>query len=229
MEDGILDNLPYIERDVLEDGIINQGVFGRHLTHIRRRNETRSDEVMLDLGDVGQMFGLEVPRKPVTIHLPVPLPVGQYPNDLRVVGPLMEPIKGLRRDRVKVIILVDRPHAEVYQHAAHPNLFHDMGGEIGVEFTYHACRSWTRRLEQGLPSFSRNSCVEEVLGVVKPLFLNEGSVFVNEAELLDVTFIDKLGLVICTGGLFTSPPSLGGHLMALTRHRCGRMGEVGPQ
>ena len=114
IEDGILDNLPYIERNVLEDGMINQGAFGHHLTHIRHRNEMRSDEVMPDLGDVGQMFGLEVPRKPVTIQLPVPFPVGQYPNDLRVVGPLMEPIKGLMRDRVKVIILVYRPHAEVY-------------------------------------------------------------------------------------------------------------------
>ena len=65
MEDGILDNLPHIERDVLEDDIIKQGAFGRHFTHIRRRNEMRSDEVMPDLGNVGQMFGLEVPRKPV--------------------------------------------------------------------------------------------------------------------------------------------------------------------
>ena len=138
MEDGILDNLPYIEKDVLEDGIINQGAFGHHLTHIRRQNETRSDEVIPDLGDVGQMFGLEVAHKPVIIQLPVPLPVGQYPNDLRVVGPLMEPIKGLGRDRVKVIILVDRPRAKVYQYAVHPNLFHDMGGEISVEFSYHA-------------------------------------------------------------------------------------------
>ena len=158
------------------------------------------------------MFGLVVPRKPVTIQLPVPLLVSQYPNDLRVVGPLMEPIKGLGRDRV----LVKRPHAEVYQHATHSNLFHDMGGEIGVEFSYHARRSWTRRLTQGLPSLSHSSCTEEVLEVVKPLFLNEGSIFENEAELLDHTFIDKLGLVICTSGLFNSPPSLGGHLLVLT-------------
>ena len=164
------------------------------------------------------MFGLEVPHKPVTFQLLVPLPVGQYPNDLRVVELLMEPIKGLGRVRVKVIILIDRPRAEVYQHTAHPNLFYYMGGEIGVEFSYHARRSWTRRLAQGLPSLSHNSCAEEVLGVLKPLFLNEGSVFSNEVELLGRTFIDKLCLVICMGGLFTSPPSLGGHLLALTRH-----------
>ena len=35
MEDGILDNLPYNERNVLEDGIIKQGAFSRHLTHTR--------------------------------------------------------------------------------------------------------------------------------------------------------------------------------------------------
>ena len=220
MEDGILDNLLDIERDVLEDGIIKQGAFGRHFTHIRRRDETQSDEVMPDLGDVGQMFGLEVPCKTVTSRLPVSLPVGQYPNDLRVVGLRIKLIKGLRRDRFEVIKLVDRLRVEVYQHAAHPNLFHDMGGEIGVEFPYHALRSWTRQLAQGLPSLSSNSFAEEVLGVVKPLFLNEGTVFANEAELLCRTFIDKLGMVICMGGLVTSPPSLSGQLLALTRHRC---------
>ena len=118
------------------------------------------------------MFGLEVPRKTVTSQLSMPLPVGQYPNDLRVVGLCMELIKGLRRDRVEVIKLVDRLSAEVYQHAAHPNLFHDMGGEIGVEFSYHARHSWTRQLSQGLPSLSSNIFAKEVLGVVKPLFLN---------------------------------------------------------
>ena len=61
---------------------------------------------------------------------------------------------------------------------------------------------------------------EEVLGVVKPLFLNERLVFGNEAKLLDRTFIDRLVIVIGTGGLFTSPPSRGGHLLALTQHWC---------
>ena len=96
MEDDILYNLPHIKRYVLDDGIIKQGMFGRHFTHIRRRNETQCDEVMPYLEDVGQMFGLEVHLFPFTINLPLTLPVGQYPNDLRVVGVLMEPIKGLR-------------------------------------------------------------------------------------------------------------------------------------
>ena len=96
MEDGILYNLPHIKRYVLDDGIIKQGMFGCHFTHIRRLNKMRCDEVMPYLGDVSQMFGLEVHRMPFTINLPLTLPVGQYPNDFRVVGLRMEPIKGLR-------------------------------------------------------------------------------------------------------------------------------------
>ena len=69
MEDGILYNLPHIKRYVLDDGKIKQGTFGRNFTHIRRRNETRSDEVMQYLRDVGQMFGLEVHRMPVCLFL----------------------------------------------------------------------------------------------------------------------------------------------------------------
>ena len=68
------------------------------------------------------------------------------------------------------------------------------------------------------PSLIRNCFVEEVLGVVKPLFLNERSIFGNEAELLGRTFMDKLVMVIGIGWLSTSPPSLGGHRLVLTRH-----------
>ena len=60
MEDGVLYNLPNIKRNILNDGIIEQGTLGSHFTHVRRRNETRRDEVMQDLGDKGQMLGLEV-------------------------------------------------------------------------------------------------------------------------------------------------------------------------
>ena len=58
MEDGVLDNLPQIKRNILNDGIVEKGTLGNHLTHVRRRNETRRDEVMPNLGDIGQMFGL---------------------------------------------------------------------------------------------------------------------------------------------------------------------------
>ena len=71
-------------------------MFSRHFTHIRRPYEMQCDEVMPDLGDVGQMFGLEVHRIPFNIKLTLTLPVGQYPNDFRVIGLRMEPIKGLR-------------------------------------------------------------------------------------------------------------------------------------
>ena len=96
MEDGILDNLPNIEGYVLDDGVVEQGTLGCHLTHVRRWNETRHDEVMPHLGNIGKMFGLEVHCMPFAIELPRTLPVGQNPKDLEVVGSLMEPIKRLR-------------------------------------------------------------------------------------------------------------------------------------
>ena len=43
MEDGILYNLPNIEWYILDDGEVEQGTLGCHLTHIRRRDKTRSD------------------------------------------------------------------------------------------------------------------------------------------------------------------------------------------
>ena len=92
------------------------------------------------------MFSLEVDGMALTIKLPLTLPVGQYPNDCKVIGLCIEPIKGLGGNWVKVIILVDRLCAEVYQHFAHSNLFHDMGGEISVKFLYHTRRSRTRWL-----------------------------------------------------------------------------------
>ena len=96
IEDGILDNLPNIEGYVLDDGIVEQGTIGSHFTHVRRRNETRRDEVMLYLGNIGQIFSLEVHDVPFTIELPLTSPIGQDPEDLRVVGPLIDPIKRLR-------------------------------------------------------------------------------------------------------------------------------------
>ena len=114
MEDGILYNLPNIEGYVLDDGVVEQGMLGCHLTHVRRRDETRRDEVIPDLGNIGRMFGLEVHDVPFVIELPLTLPVSQDPEDLRVVGPLIEPIKRLMGDWVKIIELVDRLRVEVY-------------------------------------------------------------------------------------------------------------------
>ena len=58
MKDCILYNLPNIEENVLDDGVVEQGTLASHLTHVRRRNETRRDEVMPDLRNIGQMFVL---------------------------------------------------------------------------------------------------------------------------------------------------------------------------
>ena len=141
MEDGILYNLPNIERNILNDSVVKQGTLGSHLTHVRRRNETRRDEVMLDFGDIGQILGLEVDGVPIIVELPLTPPVCQDPNDLRVIGPLVEPIERLQGDRIKIIKLVDRLRAEVYQHTLHPDLLDDVGGEVGVEFSHHTHRS----------------------------------------------------------------------------------------
>ena len=51
---------------------------------------------MPHLGNIGQMFGLEVHCLPFAIELPRTLLVGQNPQDLDVVELLMEPIKRLR-------------------------------------------------------------------------------------------------------------------------------------
>ena len=67
MEDGILHNLPNIKVYVLDDGAVEKGTLGGHFTHVRRLNETRRDEVMPDLGNIGQIIGLEVHDVPFTV------------------------------------------------------------------------------------------------------------------------------------------------------------------
>ena len=98
MEDGILYNLPNIEWDILDDGEVEQGTLGCHLTNIRHRDKTRSDEVMPSLWNVGQMLGLEIDRMACTVDPPLTPAFGQYADDLRVIGVLTELIKGSRRD-----------------------------------------------------------------------------------------------------------------------------------
>ena len=75
MEDGILDNLPNIEWDILNDGEVEQGALGSHLTHIRRRDKTRSDEVVPNLGNVGQMLALKFTAWPALLILHSPWPL----------------------------------------------------------------------------------------------------------------------------------------------------------
>ena len=100
MKDSVLYNLPNIKRDVLDDGIVEQGPLSCHFTHVRRRDETRCDEVMPYLRDKGQVLGLEVDRMALTIELSLAQTISQDPNDLGVVGMLVKPIKRLRRDMI---------------------------------------------------------------------------------------------------------------------------------
>ena len=46
------------------------------------------------------MFGLEVHSVPFNVKFPLTVPIGQHPKDLGVVGLLMEPIIGLRVNRL---------------------------------------------------------------------------------------------------------------------------------
>ena len=161
MEDSVLYNLPNIKRDILNDGIVEQGTLGGHFTHVSCRNEPRRDEVMPDLGDKGQMFGLEVNGMALTVEFPLTPPISQDPNDLGVVGSLVKPIKRLRGDMIQTIIAIDRLRTEVDQYSPHSNFLDDMGGEIGVEFSHHTHRSWMRWLAKCPPSLVRNSFAEK--------------------------------------------------------------------
>ena len=98
MEDSILDNLPNIEWNVLYNGEVEQGTLGSHFTHIRRRDKTRSDEVVPNLRNVGQMLGLEINRVARAVDPPCTPAFGQHADDLRVIGVLAELIKGARWD-----------------------------------------------------------------------------------------------------------------------------------
>ena len=95
MKDSILYNLPNIKRDILNDGIIEQGTLGCHFTHVRLRDETRRDEVMPYLRDKGQMFSLEMDCMALTVKFSLTPAISQDPNYLGVVGVLVKPIKRL--------------------------------------------------------------------------------------------------------------------------------------
>ena len=173
MEDSVLYNPPNIKRNILNDGIVEQGTLGDHFTHFRRRNETRRDEVMPNLGDIGQMLSLEVDGMTLTVEFPLTPSISQDLNDLGVVGALVKPIKRLRGDMIKIIIVIDRLRTEVDQHTPHSNLLDDVGGEIGVELSHHTHCSWMRWLEKCSPSLGRNSFPKEVDRVMKTLFLDK--------------------------------------------------------
>ena len=218
MEDGVLDNLPNIKRNILNDGIVEQGTLGGHLTHVRRRDETQRDEVRLDLGDIGQMLGLEVDGMALAVEFPLTPAISQNPNDLGIVGALVKPIKWLRGDMIKIIIVIDRLHTEVDQHTPHSNLLDDVGGEIGVEFSHHTHRSWLRWLAKCSPTLSHNGFAEEVVRVMKTLFLDKRSVLADGAEPIGGTLIDKPRDIIIGGRILTGSTPLCRQLLPLSKH-----------
>ena len=79
------------------------------------------------------MLGLEVDGMALTVEFPLTPTISQDSNDLGIVGVLVKPIKRLRGDMVKIIIVIDRLRTEVDQHPPHSNFLDDVGGEIGVE------------------------------------------------------------------------------------------------
>ena len=218
IEDGILYNLPNIKRYILYDGVVEQGTLGYHFTHVCRRNKTRRDEVMPDLRYEGQMLGLEVDCMSRTIDLPLTPAIGQYSYNLRVIGVLVEPIERLRRDMLQTVITIDRLRTEVDQYAPHPDFLQDVGGEIGVELSHHTHRCWMRWLAQGSPSLSRDGLTEKVIGVVKPLLLDERSVLADGAEPIDGTLIHKPRDIVSGGRVLAGPTPLGRQFLPFTRH-----------
>ena len=222
MEDSVLYNLPNIKRNILNDGIIEQGTLGSHLTHVRRRNETRCDEVMPDFGDKCQMLGLEVDSMALIVEFALTPPVCQDPNDLGVIGSLVKSIKRLRGDMIKIIKVVDRLRTEVDQHTPHSNLLDDVGGEVGVEFSHHTHRSWMRWLAKCPPSLGCNSLAEEIIRVMETLFFNKRTIFADGTEPIGDTLVDKPRYIKIGGRILTRPTPLCRQLLPLARHWCSK-------
>ena len=177
------------------------------------------DEVMPDLGDKGQMLGLEVDGLALAVEFPLTPAISQDPNDLGVVGALVKPIKRLRGNMVKIIIVIDRLRTEVDQNTPHSNLLDDVGGEIGVEFSHHTHRSWMRWLAKCSPSLSYNSFAEEVVRVMKTLFLDKQSVLADGVEPIGGTLVNKPRDIVIWGRVPTGPTPLGRQLLPFSRHR----------
>ena len=164
------------------------------------------------------MFGLEVDGMALTVEFPLTPAISQDLNDLGAVGALVKPIKRLRGEMVKIIIMIDRLRTEVDQHTPHTNLLDDVGGEIGIEFSHHTYHSWMRWLATCSPSLSRNSFSEEVVRVMKPLFLDKRSVLADGAEPIGGTLIDEPRYIIIGGRILTGPTPLCRQLLPLSRH-----------
>ena len=128
------------------------------------------------------MLGLQIYGVARAIDPPLTLTFGQHSDDLMVVRVLAELSEGARWHMLEAIVAIDRLRAEVDQYTSHPDLFEDVGGEVGVEFPNYAHGRWARGLAQSAPTLGLDSFTKKIVGVVKPLLLDEGSVFANYAK-----------------------------------------------
>ena len=119
---------------------------------------------------------------------------------------------------LETVKTIDRLRTEVDQYASHPDFLQHMGGEIGVELSHHTHRCWMRWLAQSTPSLSRNCLAEEVIRVVKPLLLDERSVFANNAKSIDGTRIHKPTDIVSGSRVLTGTTPLGRQFLPLARH-----------
>ena len=178
----------------------------------------RRDEVMPDFGDIGQMLGLKMDGVALIVEFPLIPPVCQDPNDFGVVRSLVKSIKRLRGDMIKIIKVVDRLRAEVYQHTLYPDVLDDVGGKVGVEFSHHTYRSWMRWLAKCSPSLGGNSLAEKIIRVVETLFLNKRTVLADGAESIGGTLVNKPRDIKIRGWVLTGPTPFGRQLLPLARH-----------
>ena len=123
LEDSILYDLPHIKEDVLNNGIIQQGVFCSHFAHIFHRHKARRNELMSPFGDVSQMLSLEVHNMPPIVGFPLTVVIVEHSKYFGVVGVFLKSIVSFIIDRFQVIELVDRLRTEIYQHPSQPFFF----------------------------------------------------------------------------------------------------------
>ena len=119
---------------------------------------------------------------------------------------------------LETVKTIDRLRTEVDQNAPHPDFLQNMGGKIGVELSHHTHRCWMRWLAQGTPSLSRNCLAEEVIRVVKPILLDERSVFSNGAKPIGGTRIHKPSDIVSGSRVLARPTPLGRKFLPFARH-----------
>ena len=164
------------------------------------------------------MLGLEIYCVARAIDPPLTPAVGQHADDLRVIGVLAKLIKGARWDMLEAIVAIDGLRAEVDQYTSHPDLFEDVGGEVGVKLQNYAHGRWARGLAQSMPPLGLDSFSKKVVGVMKPLLLNEGSVFSNCAKPIRGTRVYKTRGIECGGRDLAGPTPLCRQFLPLARH-----------